>query len=274
MSIDQTAGAAPVFLGLPLITTDADTASDVVCSDATMHSLRNRLYQLDATAPCASVGSVGTETIIAGFWVGSSQESQSFDCIFMLNMNLKRFKVEYSNDNGSSYTLVSGTDYSGADYGSSDLILFLASPLTANKLKLTMYDVTDKSICVFDCALTTFQPNGRPMSHFDPIYTQARREIILADGTKDVTYNEWSDNSYTLKSFSCDHDFIVTSDKTNFETVFNSLNPCLYMPEPGDDVRTVVLAQLKKDSYVPKYVSTWKGAGYNIRYTMEPLGYV
>lgn len=274
MAIDQTTGAAPVFLGLPLITTDADTAGDVVCSDATMQGLRNRLYQLDPSAPCASVGSVGTETIVAGFWVGSAQQSQQFDCLFMLNMNLKRFKVEYSNDNGATYTLVPGTDYSGADYGSSDLVLFLASPLTANKLRLTMYDTTDKSICVFDCALTTFQPNGRPMSVYDPKPMQARREILLADNTKDVTYNQWSDNSYTLHELDCEHDFIVTADKKNFETVFGGLNPFLFMPEPGDDVEKIVLSQLKKDTYLPKYVSTWKGAGYNIKYTTEPMGYV
>jgi len=274
MPIDQTPGAAPIFLGLPLITTDADTAGDVVCSDATMQALRNRLYQLDPTAPCASVGSAGTETIVAGFWIGSAQQSQQFDCLFMLNMNLKRFKVEYSNDNGSTWTLVPGTDYSGADYGSSDLVLFLSSAVTANKLRLTMYDTTDKSICVFDCALTAFQPNGRPMSQYDPKAHQARREIGLADGTKDVTYNQWSDNSYTLYELDCEHDFITASDKALFDSIFSQIPPFIFYPEPGDDIRKIILSQLKLDTYLPKYLDKFKGAGYKIKYTTEPLGYV
>lgn len=274
MAIDQTAGAAPIFLGLPLITSDADAAGDVVCSDLTMQALRNRLYQLDPTAPCASLGSTGTETVIAGFWVGSAQQAQPFDCLFMLNMNLKRFKVEWSADNGATYDPTPVVDYSGVDYGFSDLILFLTSPITANKLKLTMYDTTDKSICVFDCALTTFQPNGRPMSEYTPKPLQTRREIQLADGTKDVTYNEWSDNSYTLYELECLHDFIIRADKGTFESIFAGLNPFLFMPEPGDDPRAVLLAQLKKDSYLPKYLNTWKGAGFKIKYTTEPLGYV
>ncbi len=272
---DQTAGAAPIFLGLPLITTDADVANDVVCSDATMQALRNRLYQLDATAPCASVGSVGTETITAGFWLGSAQQSQSVDCFFILGMNLLRFKIEYSNDNGGSWTLVTGSDYSAADYtGGATFVLFLAAAVTANKVRLTMYDTTDKTVGTFDCALKAFQPNGRPMSKFDPRPMQARKEIQLADHTKDVTYLAWSDNSYTLMEMDCEHDFITTTDKALFDALFSQFAPFLFMPEPGDDSKAIILSQLKLNSYKPKYLNMWKGSGYNVKYTTEPLGYV
>lgn len=275
MPIDQLPGAAPVFLGPPLITTDADTAGDVVCSDATMHALRNRLYQLDPTAPCTSVGSVGTETITAGFWSGETQFSRSLDCVFILGMNLVRFKVEYSNDNGASYATVAGSDYSAADYtGGSSFVLFLAAPITANKLRLTMYDVTDKTVGVFDCALTAFQPDGRPMSTFDPNALQARKEIELPDGTKDTTCLYWSDNSFTLREFACEHDFISVADKARFDALFEAPEPFLFMPEPGDDADMVVLSQLKRGTYFPKYVSQFKGAGYKVNYTTEPLGYV
>lgn len=273
MSIDQTAGAAPIFLGLPLITSDADTAGDVVCTDVTMQALRNRLYQLDPTALCASDGSTGTETIIAGFWTGSAQVSQSMDCVFILNMNLVNFDVYYSNDNGITWTLVPGTDYSVTPYSGTDFVLFLTSPITANKVRLTMYDTFDKSIGTFDCALTTFQ-SARQFSKLNTKSKQARKDIQLADGTQDQTYFEWSDNSYTLVEIDSEFDFVTTAGKTLFDSLFSQLPPFLYYPEPGDAVRGIYLSVLQPGSYNAVYTIEWKGRGYKISFSTQPLGYV
>lgn len=274
MAIDQTPGAAPIFLGLPLITSDAFIAGDITCTDPNMQALRNRLYQLDTTAPCASVGSAGTETIIAGLWVGATQFSRQADCVFILNMNLVRFKVEYSNDNGLSYTTVPGADFSGLDYtGGSDFVLFLASPITLNKIKLTMYDAFDKTIGTFDCALTSFQ-TSRPLSRLNIKPKQTRKEVVLADGTSDQTYFEWSDNSYTLNEIDSEFEFVAVAGKSQFDSIFAQLPPFLYYPEPGDSVRGIFLSVLKKDSYSAIYQIEWKGRGYKIRFTTTPLGFV
>lgn len=275
MAIDQTAGAAPIVLGLPLITTDADVAGDIVCSDATMQALRNRLYQLDPSAPCASVASAGIETIVAGFWVGSSQMSKTFDCLFILNTNLKRFVIQYSNDNGVTYYTVPGTDYAAVDFVGTDFILFLTTPLTANKIRLSMSDLSqvDKSLGTFNAALTTFQ-SARQLSKLNTKSLQTRKDIGLADGTSDQTYFEWSDNSYTLTEIDSEFEFVATAGKALWDTLFQQLSPFLYYPEPGDATRGIYLVSLKINTYNATYFSEWKGRGYRIRFTAQPLGYV
>ena len=118
MSLIKTAGASAAFFYPSYINGDTYTAGGIVAS--TMQALAHRLYQMDPTAPwqgSAGVDDSQVETITATLYSGVAQVQRVIDSIFILGNNLNNFVLQYSVDEGSTWTnIATVTGNAGADY--------------------------------------------------------------------------------------------------------------------------------------------------------------
>lgn len=288
MPLIKTPGAAPIFFSFPLLNSFADSAAQIVATS--MQALVHRIYQLDPSAYWQ--GSLGasdaqTEIITMGLYKGSLLNSASIDSFLILNNNLANFVIEYCTDyvagaggaaGAGTWTAVTGGTVTGNT--STDFQLFLASPITANGLRLTMTTtITPNQQKVVGCfipMLSTFQLSNPP-SKFVPVARQKRLDVILADGTIDTTFFYWSDNSFTLFDLEFEFDYLNISnstDKSNLDAIFLSPNAFMVYPEPGDTPRAIYLGIFDSGSYLPNFNTQWKGGGRKIPFRIKQVGYL
>jgi hypothetical protein len=287
MSLILTPGAAPIFLGAPIVNHAADVMGQIVATS--QQPLVHRIYQLDPTAMWK--GSLGasdsnTERIVMGFYKGSMQISIPFDTVIILANNLNNFLIEYCTDytpgvggaagTGTWQTL--GTAVTGN--AAADFYYIAPSPITANGIRLTMTTTSpanlNKIVANFIVALSTFQ-FGQPPTKLIPSYRQKRVDVTLADGSIDSTYFLWSDNSFTFTDWDFEFDYIniyQSTDKASLDAVFTTIGPFLIIPEPGDNPRNIYLSLFEPKSYLPSYNQQWKGGGRKAPFKTIHVGYV
>lgn len=287
MSLVTSAGAAPIFLGIPLVNGDSDRAAQIIATS--MQGIVHRIYQLDPTAYW--VGSLGaddtkTEKIVMGLYAGSLQVALSVDTIILLNHNLNNFLVEYCTDftpgtggnpgTGTWQTVVNVTGQAGKDY-----YYFAGSPIAnVNGLRLTMTTTSpanqNKQLGNFIAALSNFQLSNPP-SKIKPTPRQRRIDVRLPDGTIDSTLFLWSDNSFTLFDIEMLFEFLNVynaTDKASLDSIFLAGQPFLLIPEPGDVPRNVYLCLIDPASYIPVYQQQWKGGGYSVPLKFSQVGFI
>lgn len=272
-----TAGAHPAFLSKNYVNRDSHKAGDLVVS--TGDSVKNRLYQMDFTAQWTSAGSsdATTETITIGLYQGSSQISRTIDFLALYNINLKNFVLEYSNDNGITWTTVTGFNYAQgtADYADDDLVVALAASITANKLRLTMTRTqtanAEKLVGGIVAALATMQSTNA-MSKYEPNREENRRDVRMADGSISYGVQYRADNSFEFYDCKVGWRFVTAAELATFVSVKNTVEPVLWYPEPGDVVRGIYLARIRPKSFKYPYSSTYKGAGFDVDFDVEEVG--
>ncbi len=157
------AGAPPAFLSRPFITRDAFNAGAIAVSsgDAFVH----RAYDMSPNTAATSLGQAddtSTWTYQAKQYEGSTVAVKSCDCLVLLNINFKRFKVEYRL-NGGAWTIFPGADYTANDFAASHLILPLAaaSAVTVDEWLITVISTQtanqEKSLGLFLPCAQKFQ---------------------------------------------------------------------------------------------------------------------
>lgn len=275
MSLSLAAGAGPIFLSQNYLTRDADVAGDLITSGASQ-ATAHRLYQMDPSIQWATIGSGdGTsETIVFGLYQGTIQTAQTIDFVALFNINLKRFIVEYSANNGGSWTTVPGGDYTGADFSGTDLVLN-PTQFSANKLRVTATKVqgsgVEKKVGTIVCALSTFQAQN--WISYRPNRAVARNDVKLADGTLDYTYLLWSDNSFELYSSDISWQYLTAAQRALLRTLATQTAPFLCYPEPGDLVEDIHLCCMAPGSYRESYSVTSKTSGWDISIKVQEVGY-
>ena len=273
--IAVTSGAAPAFISKNYINRDCKNAGGIVVS--TGDTLKHRLYDGDPTGAWNSVGSsdATTETITVALYQGALQVSRSIDFMAFLNVNIKNFLLEYSNDDGATYTTVIGGDYTSASLAAADLLLPLATPITANKIRLTMTTTqtanAEKSIGQWIAALGTFQ-TAKNMTAYEPTWEEGENRVEMGNRTKAYSYTLRSDNSFELYSAAVGWRFVASAERDSFRSVKNTADPFLWMPFPGDQTRAVYLCKMLKGTFKDPFSTTYIGAGYDISFELEEVG--
>lgn len=271
--ITLTSGSTPAFLSKNYINRDCYNASALVVSSG--DSIKRRLYDGDPSGAWNSVGSTDatTETITVGLYQGNLLATRSVDFIALLNVNLKAFVLEYSANDGASYTAVTGgtqTVYAGTDF-----VLSLATPVSANKLRLTMTttQVADaqKSIGQFVAALGTFQA-AKGMTSYEATWEESETMVEMANKTKAYSHIYRSDNSFEMYGASVGFRFVASSERDSFRSVKNTADPFLFYPLPGDQVRGLYLCKMKQGSFKDPFSTEYIGAGYDINFDVEEVG--
>ena len=286
--ISLVAEAPMAFLSPPIITMDALNAGAVVSNDTLISSLAYRPLQLDptqqviaATAPAGSPPTYANPiTYTAGLYKGSIQTVYAADTFFLLNTNIKNFKIQYCED--YNYSTQSGTwqtavdQSTGAGLAAADGIFPIMAPVNCNGIRLIVYSTQDgnsAALGVFNGALLLFQPS-RGFTKHKPMPKQNRREVVLADGTPDCTPLNWSDNSCNLFNPSLQFDLMLAADVAGIEPILFGPDAFLVFLEPAYFPRRMYLCELKLDSYSgAEYVSTWKGAGYTFTFILQQVGF-
>lgn len=275
MTANLAALAPPLFLSRNYINGDADDQGAITCSSG--NSFRHRIYDMDRGSYWSSLGSddATVESITAGLYQGSVQADRTIDFIALMGINLKRFKLEYSADDGANYSVVPGADYSAADFSSDNLILSLSSPITANKIRLIMYSTqtanAEKQVSDMIAALLTIQTTDT-FSDYDPLETPNIKDVKMADGTIDFGVVRRSDDSFVMFSAQVEWEFMSLADKESLRAIYKSGQPFLFMPEPGDSPDEIYLCRFKPGSFKTPYTIKYRGAGFSVKATIEEVG--
>lgn len=271
--ITLTSGATPAFLSKNYINRDCYNANGITVSSG--DTLKKRLYDGDPSGAWNSLSSsdATTETITVALYQGALQTARSIDFIALLNINLKAFVLEYSADNGATYASVTGGTQTV--YASGDLILSLSSPISANKLRLTMTTTqvanAEKSIGQFVAALGTFQ-FAKGMTSYDPEWIESEMLLEMANKTKSYAHIYRSDNSYESYAAAVAFRFNTAAERTSVRAVKNSPDPFLWYPLPGDQVRGLYLCKMRQGTFKDPFSSEYIGAGYDISFEVEEVG--
>lgn len=277
MALNIAAGAPPAFLSKNYLNRDAYDQSGIEVS--TGDAFKHRAFDMTRSSKWVSVASSDavTETYNARMYEGALQVSRTVDVIALLGINLKNFLVEYSNNDGASWTTVPGLDYQVgvADFSGTDKIAALASSITFNRLRVSMYRTQtanqEKELGELIVAALTYQPTAG-MSTFRPEPDENVKTVVLADGTIDYTHIYRSDDSFEMQRFQVAFAAVSQTVRDALRAIKRDINPFLFWPEPGDDVPEVYLCRIAPDSFRAAYLSLRRAAGYNISMTVEEVG--
>lgn len=276
MSISKAAGAPVIFLKPSFV--DKATYAAGGLTTSTMQDLAHRLYQMDPAAiwqGSAGADDAVSETITAVFYAGSLQVARTIDTLMILNNNLDNFVIQYSIDDGASWTpIVSVTGNAGADY-----VKFMDTPLAlpaGAQLQVQMNTTypanQDKFVGNFIATLSLFQLS-RPPIKYTPTPNMSVTDVELADKTIDRTHFCWSDTSFILYSLAFEHDLMPKADRDNMDSLLALGGSFLCYPEPGDEPRKIYLCVFEPETYKPDYTTTYKGSGYNLPFDLKQVGY-
>ena len=275
MSVNLAALAPSIFLSKNYVNGDANDAGAFQASSG--DSYKHRVYDMDRDSYWVSVGSSDAveESLVIGLYEGSYQTSRTIDFVALMGINLKRFLLEYSNDDGATWTTVPGADYSAADYAADNLILSLASSITANKLRLTMYSTQtaneEKQVAEIIAALVSVQ-TAYTFSEYDPDLTPTIKEVRMADGSIDYGVVRRSDSSFHFYSADVKWEFMSSANKESLFTIAKSAEPFLWYPEPGDNPDEIYLCRFKPGSLKARYSIKYRAVGYTVSAVIQEVG--
>lgn len=190
--LSQAVAATPAFLSKPFINTDSLNAGAITVSSG--DAFKHRAFDMSGSTQATSLGQ-NTDgmawTYQAAFYEGSTKVAKNVTVVALLNINLKRFKVEYR-VNGGSWTIVPGMDFTSVDFAAAQLIVAFDSltPIVADEMLLTATDTQaanqEKAVGLFlPCALN-FQAS-RGTSDLDNMPQDNIVVLELFDGSTDET---------------------------------------------------------------------------------------
>lgn len=268
--ISVAAGAAPAFLSKNYINGDGPTV--VTSGDDYKH----RAYDMVRASAWTSAGSSqgDSQTYDQRLFEGGGQVSRSVDFVAILGHNLQRFIVQYSANDGGSWTTFAGSDYTGSDYSGADLLLSLAAPVTMNRIRIVATHVqsaTEKSIGDFVVGLGTFQPD-RGMSEYERSPRSIEKRLEMADGSIDTTNIYRADAGHIFEDVSFGFRGISNADRTSFRDLLAGDGPYLMIPEPGDQQGEVFIGRIIRDSYRERYSSMDRSTGWTLAFGVEEVG--
>ncbi len=236
-AMNLAAGAFPAFLGKPLLNSDALDAGAVVVSSG--DAFKHRALDMSRRTAATSLGQSGAGdawTYQAKQYDGSSVNPQPVDCLALLNINFKRFKVEYRLA-GSAWTIFPGADYTAVDFAADHLILPLdpagAVP-TADEWLITATDTqggaVEKSLGMFIVCQQNIQAS-RGTSDLSNKLRETVVTVDLMDGSKDETVLLHTDLDYDFWSSPLIFHEVPDTEEPGFSGLRDDF--FLFVPQPG-----------------------------------------
>jgi hypothetical protein len=247
-----TAGAPPAFLSKPLITTDSLNAGGITVSSG--DAFKHRAFDMSPDTAATSLGQnsdSSTWTYQAKQYYGSSVNAQPVDCLALLRINFKRFKVEYR-VSGGAWTVFPGADYTGVDFAADHLILPLAaaSAVTADEWLITVLSTQtpnqEKSLGLFLPCAQKFQASTGT-SALDPRDSDNIVTVEMMDKTKDETLLLHNDADFDFMSTPLLFHAIPDTEEPKYKGLRGDF--FLFVPQPGDYPNAWYLCRVVPNSY-------------------------
>jgi len=214
------------------------------------------------------------QTYDARLFEGSTQALRSINFVALLNINLKRFRLEFSATDGAPFTTFSGFDFTGSDFSGVDLLVSLPADVDANRILLTVTEIQSGSeVSVGDIIIAKLRL--QPAIGFNTYRKRYRdnvKTIQMADGSLDFTYIRRSPSSHEFYSSSVSFRGMSQAQRDLVRAIKTSQDSFIFVPEPGDVPGDMFFSRIVPDSYEEDYISMRRGAGYNINFGVEEIG--
>ncbi len=269
MALTLTAGAAPIFLSKNYFSKDANVYGGTFTVTSSS-ALGPRLYDMDPFAFWLSSGSTDgdSQVLMSQLYEGYAIAQRTVKFFAMLNTNAKNFVVEYSTDNGSTWTnVVTVTGNTAPNYLyelPAEILLVSAWRVTIT----TTFAITGLAaggekkvgtICVHNVLYQTSQPPEK----LKRIYYSNAKIVVLADYSEDITRTKRSPASHQFYGCELSYANLPDEDRDALRTVDRE-NPnfCL-MPEPGDRLGDLFYGRFVGD-WQDEPTDEFKGAGNSV----------
>lgn len=271
--INQAVRAEPIFLSNNFLNRDAVIA--VTLGD----SIKERAFDMTRSSKWVSIGSVASqeETYDARLFLGSGQFIRSVDFIALLGINLRRFIVEYSSDDGVNWFTFDppNGDKTGADFTEEDLILSIASPVDVNRIRIRATETqagtgTDKAIGDIVVAKVTLQP-ARGLGTYEKNPEDNIKTVIMADKSIDYAALQRSDDSFEFYRATISFLGVTQAQRDLIRAIKTDIGPFLFVPEPGDIPGDMFICRIAPSSYRERYMDKSK-IHYMINFDIEEIG--
>jgi hypothetical protein len=248
-----TAGAAPAFLSKPLIGTDSLNNGGIAVASG--DAFKHRAFDMSPNTAATSAGQnsdLSTWTYQAKQYYGSAVNAQPVDCLALLNINFKRFKVEYR-VSGGAWTIFPGADLTGSDFAADHLILPLDPAGTVPLVDEWLVTVTstqvpdqEKSLGLFLPCVQKFQASTGTAA-LDPGVTENIVTVETMDKSKDETQLLHNDADYDFMSTPLLFHPIPAAEEGNYSGLRGDF--FLFVPQPGDYPNAWHLCRVVPSSY-------------------------
>lgn len=275
-ALDLTVAGGPIWASRSRVNTDSRDFG--VFAASSMQGLLERIVDGDPASywHSADPSDATTDTITVSFQLRTALVERTFDLVALQNVNLKNFILEYKAGAGA-FATVPGTDFSvgTADFAQADLLLSLASPITADTLRLTMFRTQtpnqQKRVAGLYASLATLQLSQGAMTRYNKRYRQTVREVMLGDGSQVQEFVRRSAASYQHYGAEITLDFVSQAERDTLFGIKRDGEPFTWVPEPGDLKREVYTCRWPGE-WNERYYSFFKGTGYTIDADVRELG--
>lgn len=282
-ALNVAASAPPVFLSKNYINRDAEENGGVSqSSDSLVNSLLERIWDMDPYSYVETSGSSDGASVTYDFnlYEIGVLTTRSIDFIALTNFNLKNFKIEYSTNDGGTWTIFTGADYQSgtANFSGEDFILSLASPVTGiNRLKITATHTqsgtgAEKKIGDFIAALADYQMTAVPAKARSS-FIENVRDVELGNKNINRVLKKWSAVSYEYFRKTYLFQYVTTSERDTLRRIKRNGDNFLWYPEPGEKKRDIYYAQFEGAWSDDDYSLDYKGAGYDLGFTVRQVNY-
>lgn len=272
MLVDLTALAPSIFLSKNYLNRHAYNGGQLSVSSG--DSFKHRLFDMDPASYWTSLGSddVTNETIEFQLWQAGGQTMREVDFIGVFNHNIKKMKIETSDDNGITWT----TRYDLDNITETDTRVNTASLYDADRVRFTLYTTQtadqEKQIGDIVIAAATFQASLPPTVYNRKAPRVSHKTASLGDDSIRRAYVFRSDASYHFYETTMGFALVPESERQDFRAVLLGRNEFLWYPEPGDRTGDIFLCQAAPGTYQDNYQSNNKNSGYMIAFDLEELG--
>jgi len=263
MLVDVAAGAEPVFARPNYFNRFATEQAAIAITggdSAAALELAHRAHDGVRSTQAQSVGSSagGSWTYSAGLYEGSAQVTKAVDLIGLLNINLRRFRLRLSQNNGSGWSDPAGLDFTGSDNAKRDLWVSLASPIDTNRFIIEATEVmageadAEKRVGQVILTQSLLQPSvgfAWPDGYEEQPDERGLAVVQLLGGAQDYTVFARADDEHEYAGDALVFRGVDEDDVDGFNSLRKSIEPFLFVPEPGDDPGKAYLTRMVSGSF-------------------------
>ena len=264
--------AGPVFASQSRVNTDTKDFGTFTASS--QQALLDRIVDGDPFSAWFSADAVSTETIDLTVQTKTAKVAKPIDFFALQNINWKNFKVEWKAGAGA-FAIIPGFDFTGSDNAETDLVKTFAS-ISPDTYKITVTTTTDADLKklggIYACLKTLqLSENIGGMDKYDKVFREKVRLVRLGDNAISREFIFRSATSYEHFGAAVRFNLLTRAERDLMRGIKRAGDPFTFFPEPGEVNRDLFTCQFK-GVWRDKYVSTFKGTGYQIGASIEELG--
>lgn len=273
-------GAPPAFLTRNYLNRHAKNASDLTVS--TGDTTKHRLFDMDPLSRWQSAGSSDAvvETVEFGLWIPGARASHDVEYILVQNHNVKDMQIEYSNNNGTTWT----TAFDQTTIADKNTrIILVSTAMDRLRFTLTTTQVANEEKKIGDIIVcgASFQPG--PLFDYKPeAFKVQQKTAKMSDGSlrgqligrSDASFHFWAAKcAFLMDPASYGTAALFDAAMEDFREFGLQGKQFVFMPEPGDRQDEAYLCRVRPGTYNDPYIGLSKGGDFRaVQMVIEEIG--